>query len=765
MTGFDEHAIHPLVDEDEQRAATSRPGSPRAPRPSPRASATSSARRGGAGRRRRLHLTRRMRSDGVPYCRIRDSAIRRRALPLERSRSCRSCSWSCSWSSCIARASVDEGAVVSLPRQPRATADPRPRRREPSRRIAGAAAERTAAARLANALGVAVFARAARDADHAAGGAAPARAAAPKASRVRRGALREPADGARASGPRPRARRGARTAGTPSSSRRASSSARNPETSCRAANANGVASGWNVCTITLPGASRPLLPASCVTSWNVRSSARKSGKASPASASTTAATATPGKWWPFATICVPIRATDRVEAKRSRASRRAPDFGDGVRVEPNPLEAGELASELRLEPLRARADPRELDGAALRAGLGQLRRMAAVVAVEPPVAMQRQRDVAARAPASRPARAAVDRAGDPAPVEEEDRAAASISHGGQLREQRRRERIAGLAAQVDEPDGRQRRADASGKLEPLEPRPALRARRRAPVDGDRALDRGALRGHGSRVVPRVRLLLERRVVLLVDDDEPEPVDGREDRRARADDDARSAGCAGARARRAARPPSARSAEPRRDRRSGRGTARRVCGVSAISGTRTIVARSRASAAAAAWRYTSVFPLPVGPCRRKWPPPASSAATIARRGLFLSPGEASGLRLSSEGVACGGSARLAAASAGEGRDQGESTGRRRAVVVGQPQRELDERRRHAIDDDAGVGDLDSGRRLHAGLDDDAAQPPRAEPHLDDVSGSNLVRHAVRERARERASRHERVDLGERHRGRA
>ena len=58
---------------------------------------------------------------------------------------------------------------------------------------------------------------------------------------------------------------------------------------------NGVASGWNVCTITFPGASRPLRPASCVTSWKVRSSARKSGSARPVSASTTAASETPGK--------------------------------------------------------------------------------------------------------------------------------------------------------------------------------------------------------------------------------------------------------------------------------------------------------------------------------------------------------------------------------------------------------------------------------------------------------------------------------------
>ena len=53
----------------------------------------------------------------------------------------------------------------------------------------------------------------------------------------------------------------------------------------------------------------------------------------------------------------------------------------------------------------------------------------------------------------------------------------------------------------------------------------------------------------------------------------------------------------------------------------------ACGVSAISGTSTIDARPRSSAAAHACRYTSVLPLPVAPKRRKLPPaPASRAPT-------------------------------------------------------------------------------------------------------------------------------------------
>ena len=106
--------------------------------------------------------------------------------------------------------------------------------------------------------------------------------------------------------------------------------------------------------------------------------------------------------------------------------------------------------------------------------------------------------------------------------------------------QRRRERVAGLAAQVDDLDRRQRGRDPAAELQPLERLPALGARRRAPVDGDRLLERGTLGGDGARVVARVGLLLVRGVVLLVDADDAEVAHRREDRRARADDDARLA---------------------------------------------------------------------------------------------------------------------------------------------------------------------------------------------------------------------------------
>ncbi len=68
----------------------------------------------------------------------------------------------------------------------------------------------------------------------------------------------------------------------------------------------------------------------------------------------------------------------------------------------------------------------------------------------------------------------------------------------------------------------------------------LRARRGGAGEQARAGLVGAVGGDVAGVVARVALLLVGRVVLLVDDDQPEPLDGREDRGARADGDPRLA---------------------------------------------------------------------------------------------------------------------------------------------------------------------------------------------------------------------------------
>ena len=171
----------------------------------------------------------------------------------------------------------------------------------------------------------------------------------------------------------------------------------------------------------------------------------------------------------------------------------------------------------------------------------------------------------------------------------------------ELGEQRRGERVAALAPQVDDAHRRQLAAQAAAELEPLERRPALRPRRRAAEDGDRALERRALGRDRPGVVARdrtpactTRRAPRRRRSARARAPARRPPSGR--RRRRAPPRRRSA-----RARRAARPPSApsgaaRSASPKRAWK--RPTA---CGVSAISGTSTIAPSPRSSAAAQAWR--------------------------------------------------------------------------------------------------------------------------------------------------------------------
>ena len=83
------------------------------------------------------------------------------------------------------------------------------------------------------------------------------------------------------------------------------------------------------------------------------------------------------------------------------------------------------------------------------------------------------------------------------------------------------------------------------------------------------------------------------------------------------------------------------------------------------------------------------------------------------------------------------------------DERERAGRGRAVVVGEPERELDERRGDAVDDGARVRDLDPVGSLDTDVDDDAAHASSAEPDRDDVARVDLVGDAVGEGPRQRA----------------
>ena len=200
-----------------------------------------------------------------------------------------------------------------------------------------------------------------------------------------------------------------------------------------------------------------------------------------------------------------------------------------VGVQPDQLQLRHAGGQLPLEPLRAGADPGQLDRAAGRA-FGRLRLgVPAVVAAQAPVPVEHEGDVAVGAAEGRPAGPAMQRGRDPAAVEEQDRLAAVLGDRAELREQRRGERVAGLATQVDDPHRRQLPAEPLRQLEPLERSPALGPRRGASVQSDRALERRPLGRDCPRIVAGIRLLLVGGVVLLVDADQPDTIHRREDR--------------------------------------------------------------------------------------------------------------------------------------------------------------------------------------------------------------------------------------------
>ena len=429
--------------------------------------------------------------------------------------------------------------------------------------------------------------------------------------------------------------------------------------------------------------------------------------------------------------------------------------GRRVGVEPDPLEPGHVLLELPLEPLRAGADADELRRAAGGAELVPGLLVSAVVAAEGAVPVEHERDVAPRAAARLAARPAVESGDEAAPVEEQDRLAAVALDVGQRGEQRRGQRIAGLAAHVHDGHGRKRGAEAGAELQPLEARPALGARRGRAVDGDGTLERGAFRGDGAGVVARVGLLLVRRVVLLVDADEPEPRQRREDRRSGSDDHRRRAGGdpfalvtplrlgqPGMKDGDAIAEPGAEASERLRRQRDlrdehDRAVAARDGRCAGLEIHLGLAAAGRAveQEVAAAVPRGGLDALERLPLRR---------AQLARLGL------------AAERVVAARAARLAAPGGLRRRDQGERAGRRRAVVVGRPEREVDEGGRQLVQEPSGGDRLDPVRRRVLEPDDDAAA--LRSPELDGQDGAlaDLLPHLVRERPRERPRRDERID---------
>ena len=302
-----------------------------------------------------------------------------------------------------------------------------------------------------------------------------------------------------------------------------------------------------------------------------------------------------------------------------------------------------------------------------------------------------------------------------------------------------------------------------GRREPLESRPALGTRSRAAVHGDGTFDRGALGGDRARVVPRIRLLLERRVVLLVDDDEAQARHRREDRRSSSDDDRRSPG----------RDPRALVTPLRVGQRrvEDRDPVAEACAEASDGLRRQRDLRDEHDDGApplerCGGRLQVDLGLPASgrPMEQNVTSRAVERSHDPRDGVALLRRQLVRLGLADEPAA----RRLARRTAPRTRmrsDQRQRPRRRRSVVVGEPERELDERRRHPVDDGARIGDVDTAGSRDVEVDHDAPHAARAELNRDDIALRDVVRDAIRERTSEGARRDERVDLCKPHRGRA
>ena len=220
-----------------------------------------------------------------------------------------------------------------------------------------------------------------------------------------------------------------------------------------------------------------------------------------------------------------------------------------IRVDAGHAGAREQAVDDLLHLLRAVALPADLGRAALRADRGGRLAVVAEVATRGMVGrVERQRHRTARALHGLAAIGADQRTRVPAAVEEQDRLLALAQALMDAVDQLAREhvlalRVEHLAPHVDDAEGRHRAVvDALGhRVEHvaagLGVLPRLQRRRRRTQHARRAEERSAHDRDVAAVVHRGLALLEGRLVLLVDHDEPEVRQGREDRGARAHDHA------------------------------------------------------------------------------------------------------------------------------------------------------------------------------------------------------------------------------------
>ena len=449
---------------------------------------------------------------------------------------------------------------------------------------------------------------------------------------------------------------------------------------------------------TRPGASRPLRPASCVTSWNVRSSARKSGSARPVSASTTAASATPGKWWPFATICVPMSTarSARAEpleriAKRARAPRDVPRRAGSARAREG-CRSSSVSSRCVPAPMRASSTEPHAGHCAARARARpqwwQWRTSSAwSVSATSQSAQRRDAPHARQCTAGATPRRLRSRIARPP----------SLDDAAERAEQRRRERVAGLPAEIDQPHARHGAADPRGQRRPLGAAPSSRAaaspsrRPRRPPRARRASPRPSSRRSAGRTPACTPMSCSSSTTIS-----PTPRIG---------------------ANTAERAPTTIRASPHAIRsRSSRLSASPSDGME----DRTRVAEPLPEPPDRLWRERDLghehdrpepalerrrarleIDLGLAAARRPLEQDVLADALVERRDDLLDRGrlvvrQRGRLRLAVERVTRGGRRPLAARRPTGRRDELERPRRRRAVVVGEPEREVDERRRDLVE---------------------------------------------------------------------
>jgi hypothetical protein len=346
---------------------------------------------------------------------------------------------------------------------------------------------------------------------------------------------------------------------------------------------------------------------------------------------------------------------------------------------------------------------------------------------------------------------------DAAPVQEKDRLPAPVCKLAELGEKRGGQGVSRLSSQVDDPHRRQRVRQAAAELESFEACPALRPRRRAAEDGDGALEGGSLGGYRAGVITRVGLVLVRRILLLVDADETEVGDRREDGRAGADHHARVAGgdafafisTLGVR--------QARMEHCHAVAETGAETPRR------LRGKRDLRNEHDRSAPAGKSFGTCLevdLGLTAAGCSEQEERGADaflhSRPDPCQR-ILLFGGERRRSGFAGKVVLDAPPWSALSARTRRRRDQSERTSRRGAVVVGEPEGQVDERRRNRADDPLDGNRLDVLRSLLLEADDDAAAARAAERDRDDRALLEPVRE-VRKRPRERACGDQRVDGG-------